>query len=81
MMISNSQVVKANPKMDAALLNGITKGWLQLITPPNTGIDRRAYTFCTLERLCERLRRNENFLLVPISVEVMQRNPWYNWEV
>ncbi len=54
-------MVKANPKIDAALLNGITKGWLQLITPPNTGIGRRAYTFCPLERLCEGLRRKRTF--------------------
>lgn len=53
---------KANPKMDAAPLNGITRGWLQLIVQPNTDIDRRAYTFCTLERLCEGLRRRELFL-------------------
>lgn len=48
---------KANPLMDTAPLNGITKGWLQLIVQPNADIDRRAYTFCTLERLCEGLRR------------------------
>ncbi|AFZ00606.1 Tn3 family transposase [Calothrix sp. PCC 6303] len=53
---------KANPKMDAAPLNGITKGWLQLIVQPNADIDRRAYTFCTLERLCEGLRHRELFI-------------------
>jgi TnpA family transposase len=53
---------KANPLMDTAPLNGITKGWLQLIVQPNADIDRRAYTFCTLERLCEGLRRRELFI-------------------
>ena len=53
---------KANPKMDAAPLNGISKGWLKLIVQENTEIDRRAYTFCTLERLCDGLRRRELFI-------------------
>jgi TnpA family transposase len=62
---------KANPLMDTAPLNGITKGWLQLIVQPNADIDRRAYTFCTLERLCEGLRRRELF----ITPSVRWNNP------
>ena len=53
---------KAHPKMDTAPLNGISKGWLKLIVQENTEIDRRAYTFCTLEGLCDGLRRRELFI-------------------
>lgn len=62
---------KANPKMDAAPLDGISKGWLKLLVQENTEIDRRAYTFCTLERLCEGLRRRELF----ISPSIRWSNP------
>ncbi|MEA5516760.1 Tn3 family transposase, partial [Nodularia sp. UHCC 0506] len=72
---------KANPKMDNAPLNGITKGWLQLIVQPNADIDRRAYTFCTLERLCEGLRRRELFITPSIRwsnphAKLLQGKDW-----
>jgi TnpA family transposase len=72
---------KTNPKMDTAPLNGITKGWLQLIVQPNAEIDRRAYTFCTLERLCEGLRRRELFITPSIRwsnphAKLLQGKDW-----
>lgn len=72
---------KANLKMDTAPLNGITKGWLQLIVQPNADIDRRAYTFCTLERLCEGLRRRELFITPSIRwsnphAKLLQGSDW-----
>lgn len=48
--------------MNAAPLSGVSKGWLQLIVQSNGEIDRRAYTFCTLERLCEALRHRDLFV-------------------
>lgn len=67
--------------MDAAPLNGITKGWLQLIVQPNADIDRRAYTFCTLERLCEGLRHRELFITPSIRwsnphAKLLQGRDW-----
>lgn len=65
---------KANPKMNLAPLNGISKGWQQLVVQPNGEIDRRAYTFCTLERLCEGLRRRDLF----VSPSLRWGNPYAN---
>lgn len=60
--------------MNLAPLNGVSKGWRQLIVQPNGEIDRHTYTFCTLERLCEGLRRRDLF----VSPKSAIYSAWYD---
>jgi TnpA family transposase len=53
---------KHRPKLKAAPLNIISKGWLRWVVLPNGEIDRCAYTFCVLEQLMEGLTRRDVFV-------------------
>ncbi len=50
------------PKMDAAPLKIVDKKWATWVVTPDGIIDRRAYTFCVLEKLLEGLRRRDLFV-------------------
>ena len=50
------------PKMDAAPLKIVDKKWAALVVASDGTIDRRAYTFCVLEKLLEGLRRRDLFV-------------------
>ncbi len=50
------------PKMDAAPLKIVDKKWAGWVIDENGSIDRRAYTFCVLEKLLEGLRRRDLFV-------------------
>ncbi len=50
------------PKMDAAPLKIVDKKWAAWVVTPDGSIDRRAYTFCVLEKLLEGLRRRALFV-------------------
>jgi TnpA family transposase len=53
------------PDMDRAPQALLTPAWERLVIGPEGRIDRRLYTFCTLERLQDGLRRHD--LFVPSS--------------
>jgi hypothetical protein len=48
--------------MDAAPLKIVDKKWASWVIDENGNIDRRAYTFCVLEKLLEGLRRRDLFV-------------------
>ena len=48
--------------MEAAPLSAIGKSWVRWVVSSKGQIDRRAYTFCIIERLVEGLRRRDLFL-------------------
>ncbi len=50
------------PKMNAAPLKIVDKKWAALVVASDGTIDRRAYTFCVLEKLLEGLRRRDLFV-------------------
>ncbi|MGB5631837.1 MAG: Tn3 family transposase, partial [Waterburya sp.] len=50
------------PKMDSAPLKIVDKKWAVWVIDENGSIDRRAYTFCVLEKLLEGLRRRDLFV-------------------
>jgi hypothetical protein len=50
------------PKMDAAPLKIVDKKWATWVIDEDGSIDRRAYTFCVLEKLLEGLRRRDLFV-------------------
>lgn len=49
------------PKMDAAPLAVVTRQWRPLVLHPDRGVDRKAYSFCVLDRLRAALRRRDVF--------------------
>ena len=53
---------KTKPYMKAAPLSAIGKSWVYWVLSSNGQIDRRAYTFCIIERLVEGLRRRDLFV-------------------
>ena len=48
--------------MDSAPLKIVDKKWAVWVIDENGSIDRRAYTFCVLEKLLEGLRRRDLFV-------------------
>lgn len=50
------------PLMDAAPLKIVDKKWTNWVVDEDGTIDRRAYTFCVLEKLLEGLRRRDLFV-------------------
>ncbi|MDJ0634045.1 MAG: DUF4158 domain-containing protein [Xenococcaceae cyanobacterium MO_188.B29] len=50
------------PLMDSAPLKIVDKKWAGWVIAENGNIDRRAYTFCVLEKLLEGLRRRDLFV-------------------
>ena len=60
------------PKMDSAPLKIVDKKWATWVIDENGSIDRRAYTFCVLEKLLDEFSHlNESFARVkdlPISI-------------
>ncbi|MBD2773974.1 Tn3 family transposase [Iningainema tapete] len=53
---------RKKPDMSVAPLAFVSKSWLRLVKTANGEIDRRAYTFCVLERLRHTLRRRDLFV-------------------
>ena len=53
---------RKHPKMAEAPLDAISKAWRPLVRGPDGDVDRRAYTFATLERLQADLRRHDAFV-------------------
>ena len=53
---------RRKPKMDSAPLKIVDKKWAGWVVDENGNIDRRAYTFCVLEKLLEGLRRRDLFV-------------------
>ena len=48
--------------MGAAPLGVVTRRWRPLVVRPADGVDRKAYTFCVLDRLRKDLRRRDVFV-------------------
>lgn len=53
---------KRRPDMTQAPLDMVSKGWLSQVCPEPDQIERRAYTFCILEKVLEGLRRRELYV-------------------
>ena len=53
---------KKKPDMSAAPLAVVNKGWTKLVVGAEGEIDRKAYTFCVLQRLRAALRRRDVFV-------------------
>lgn len=53
---------RKQPDMSTAPLAIVSKSWLRLVLNPNREVERRAYTFCVLERLRLGLRRRDVFV-------------------
>ena len=53
---------RKKPDMSVAPLAFVSKSWLRLVKTGNSEVDRRAYTFCVLERLRYALRRRDLFV-------------------
>ena len=50
------------PRLSSAPMAIVTQSWRRLVLGPTGGVDRRFYTFCTLERLQDALHRREIFV-------------------
>lgn len=61
---------QTKPHMKAAPVSAIGKSWVHWVVSSNGQINRRAYTFCIIERLVEGLRRRDLF--------VSPRDRWSN---
>ena len=53
---------KKKPEMNDAPTKVVNKGWLKLVINETGEIDRKAYTFCVLQRLRSALRRRDIFI-------------------
>ena len=53
---------KKNPAMKDAPLAVVSKSWVKLVIGEDDQIDRKAYTFCVLQRLRSALRRRDIFV-------------------
>ncbi len=53
---------KKKPDLSAAPLAVVTKSWAKLVIDAEGKVDRKAYTFCVLERLRALLRRRDLFV-------------------
>jgi hypothetical protein len=53
---------KKNPVMKDAPLAVVSKSWVKLVIGADERIDRKAYTFCVLQRLRSALRRRDIFV-------------------
>ena len=49
-------------QMETPPLSAIVKSWVRWVVSSKGQIDRRAYTFCIIERLVEGLRRRDLFV-------------------
>jgi hypothetical protein len=54
--------VEKTPRMRRAPLGVVSKPWRRFVLGANHDVDRRYYTFCTLERLQDALRRRDVFV-------------------
>ncbi len=50
------------PDMNNAPMSVVTRQWRYLVVHPDDGVDRKAYTFCALDRLRTALRRRDVFV-------------------
>jgi TnpA family transposase len=67
--------------MKDAPLTVVNKGWSRWVCPSEGEIDRRAYTFCVLEKLVEGLRRRDLFVSPSVQwsnpqAKLLQGNDW-----
>ncbi len=53
---------EAAPRMRHAPLGVVSRPWRRFVLGPQHAVDRRYYTFCTLERLQDALRRRDVFV-------------------
>ena len=63
---------KKKPDLSAAPLAVVTKSWAKLVIDAEGKVDRKAYTFCVLERLRALLRRRDLF----VSPSQLEVNKW-----
>jgi TnpA family transposase len=71
---------QSKPKLDAAPLKLVGKGWFPWVVRDGT-IDRRAYTFCVLAQLVEALRHRDLFVMPSVRwsnphAKLLQGEAW-----